>query len=112
LLVVHLFIIAYNLGHAFGVSTFASIITGILFILVGNIIPRLPQGSMQWPKLPEADIRKVSRFQGRFMMIIGFAFVLLSLLPDEYIVPAFFLLLTIFILVLIGGTIRYTRSSP
>jgi uncharacterized membrane protein len=109
LLAVHIFIIAYNIGYELVAATVATIIVGIEFILIGNLLPRLPQGSKQWPKMSESVRRKVSRFQGRTMIILGFAFLLLSLLPSGFIFPIFFLLLTTFIVTLIGSTIHYTR---
>lgn len=109
LLAVHAFIIAYNLGYEFSVATFATIVTGALFILLGNLVPRIPQGSMQWPVLPEPVLQKVSRFHGRFMVILGCIFLLLALLPSNYILPLFFLLFATFIITLIISTIRYVR---
>ncbi|WP_078544778.1 DUF1648 domain-containing protein [Litchfieldia alkalitelluris] len=109
ILSVHAFIIAYNLGYDFGVATFVTIVTGALFILLGNLVPRLPQGSMQWPVLPGPVLQKVSRFHGGFMVILGCLFLLLAFLPSNYILPLFFLLLASFIITIIISTIRYIR---
>jgi uncharacterized membrane protein len=111
LLAVHIFVIAYNLGYEVSVAVTATLIVGFVFILIGNLLPRLPQGSMQWPKLPEPTQRNFSRFLGRLMMIVGFVFVLLFLLPTSYIFPIFFSFLMIFIIILIGSTIRFMRSQ-
>lgn len=109
ILAVHLLIIAYNLGYELGVSALTMIMIGMIFILLGNLMPKLPQGSMNWPKLTEPRQRKVSRFQGRVMMIFGFIFLILSLLPSSYIFYVFFSLLAIFIIILITSTFRITR---
>jgi uncharacterized membrane protein len=111
LLAVHIFVIAYNLGYEISVAVTATLIAGFVFILIGNLLPRLPQGSMQWPKLPEPAQRKFSRFLGRLMMIVGFVFVLLFLLPTSYIFPVFFSFLMIFIIILIGSTIRFMSTQ-
>jgi uncharacterized membrane protein len=110
LLAVHLLIITYNLGYELSIAKFATIIIGILFIMLGNLVPRLTQGSMQWPKLPQAMERKAARFLGKFMFILGFGFLLISLLPSPYIFPAFFVLLSIFVITVAGSMLSYTRS--
>jgi len=110
LLAVHAFSIAHNLGHEIHVASFVSVLVGILFVLLGNLVPRMTQGSMQWPKLPEDIQRKASRFQGRFMMVIGFAFLLINLLPMDWMMPVFFLLIATFILAMFGSLMYYARS--
>jgi uncharacterized membrane protein len=111
MLALHIFIIAYNLGYEFGAYNVTSIIVGIIFIFVGNILPRLPQGSMQWPKLSEPVRRKVSRFQGRTMMIVGIIFLLLLLLPHSVTIPLFFSLMILTVLSLIVSTIYYSLQG-
>jgi uncharacterized membrane protein len=105
LLAVHVFIIAYNLGYEYGVATFATIMTGALFIMLGNLVPRLPQGSMKWPVLPGPVFQKLSRFHGQLMVILGCIFLLVAVLPSNSILPLFFLLLASFII----STFRYLR---
>lgn len=111
LFAVHSFIIAFNLGYKIHVGSFVTILVGILFILIGNLAPRIPQGTMQWPKLSDDNHRKASRFQGRAMMVSGFAFLLLAFLPMNWIMPAFFLLITACVAVIIGSFLYYSRSS-
>ncbi|CAH0121313.1 MULTISPECIES: DUF1648 domain-containing protein [unclassified Paenibacillus] len=110
LFAVHGFILAYNLGYELSAATFATVIVGILFLIVGNIIPRLPQGTMQWPKLPEGIRLRAFRFQGRLMVVMGIVFVLLGLLPGHYILPAFLVTIAFFALVTIGRWIGYART--
>lgn len=110
LLAVHVFTLVYNLGYEVSAGAFATVAVGLMFLLVGNIVPRVPQGSMQWPKLPEAAQRKAARFQGRLMMTAGAAFLLLVLLPKGWIFPAFFTVLGLFVAALIGSMTVYTRG--
>lgn len=107
--IVHAFIIAYNLGYEISAAMIATLTVGIVFLFMGNIVPRLPQGSFQYPKLPDEIQRKASRFQGRFMIVMGIGFLLLSMLPGESIFPVFFGLFTLFIIVTIGSLIHYSR---
>ncbi|ALS25502.1 hypothetical protein IJ21_00470 [Paenibacillus sp. 32O-W] len=110
LLAVHLFIVAYNLGYDLSAAHFAAVIVGILFILMGNMAPRLTQGPLQWPKLPKHIMRKAFRFQGRVMLVLGFAFILLAWLPQSYILPAFFGLIVLFILITGGSIMFFARA--
>lgn len=111
LLTVHLFIITYNLGYELSISMSVTLLVGVIYILLGNLIPRLPQGSMKWPKLTETAHRKASRFQGRFMMIIGIVMLFASFLPTSYILYAFFFLISSFIIGLISSSIHYSRTQ-
>ncbi|MNP18769.1 Immunity protein SdpI [compost metagenome] len=109
LFAVHCFTIAYNLGYKLSVAVFVTLIVGIVFVLMGNLMPRLRQSSRQYPKLPEHVQNKALRFQGRSMLIIGFIFLLLSLLPNSYIFPAFFIGLSLFLVTIISSVIYYSR---
>lgn len=109
LFTVHCFIIAYNLGVIIPVAAFATLITGIVFILMGNVLPRLRQSSGKYPKLPEHIHTKAARFQGRLMFILGFVFLLLALLPNSYIFPVFFILLSAFIIAIFSSFFYYSR---
>jgi uncharacterized membrane protein len=111
MLAIHIFLIAYNLGYDFGVYTVTSSVVGILFILIGNILPRLPQGSMQWPKLSDPVRGKVTRLQGRIMMIIGLIFLILLLFPEHLVIPMFFSLVALMIISLIASTIYYSAQE-
>lgn len=109
LLSVHAILLAYNLGYEVGITRFGTAIVGIVFLLLGNLLPRLPH-TKQWPKLTDDAQRKASRLQGRFMAGMGFVFILLALLPDKSLLPGFFIALVVFILVSIGITLRYMKQ--
>lgn len=108
LFAVHAFILSYNLGYAVSVAAFASVTVGGMFILIGNLVPRLPQSSYTWPKIPEQAQRKLARFQGRLMFVLGIGFMLLALLPQAFILPAFIGLLACFLFMTIRQWVRYT----
>lgn len=110
LLAVHLFTLAFNLGYDISVSIFATLAVGFVFLLIGNQLPRLPQGTWQWPKLTKEDARKYKLFMGRLMMIMGLIFLLLALLPVEYIVPGFFICLILFIVLTFGRMFSSIRA--
>jgi len=110
LLAIHCFTIAINLGYEIHVGSFVTVLVGILFIMLGNLAPRMPQGTMQWPKLPDDKQRKASRFQGRIMLASGFVFLLFALLPVNWIMPAFFLLISACVAIMIGSFLYYARS--
>lgn len=109
LLAVHLFTIAYNLGYPLQVAAVTTVIIGFVFLIMGNLMPRLPQSSLNWPKLPDDIQRKASRFIGRLMFVLGIVFVLLAALPGPAIFPAFCILLAVFIAVTLGAFVRYLR---
>lgn len=113
LFAVHIFTIQYNIGNlgdSVNVRLFALMIAGIVFILIGNQIPRFGMRQKQWPRLPEAVQGRFVRLQGRMMIAFGFAFLLQPLLPDTYMTPAFFVTLGLY-LAATFGTIFYFRRQ-
>jgi uncharacterized membrane protein len=110
LLAVHGSIIAFNLGYDIRASTIASFIVGGVFIVLGNLLPRLPQGSFQWPKLSDHKHRQIARFQGKLMVFSGLIFILLAFLPSAYSLPAFIAVLACFIAVTIVKFIAAVRN--
>jgi|GEM_PF-1156726 len=113
LLGMHLFTLAYNLGYEINPVKYGSVAVGLMFMLFGNLSPRLAQAGFLrvWPKLsPEAE-RAYGRFQGRLMVGAGFVFILLAPLPDKIHGPVFFALLMMFILTMYAALFRYRRKA-
>src|SRR5690625_404504 len=110
-LVVHGFLIAYNLGYQLSIAVFVMLLIGIVFVMIGNLIPRLPQGSYTWPKLEDSRYGRLLGFQGWLLMIFGFVFALLALLPNKFIFTLFFLLLGCFIVITMGKSVRVATSG-
>lgn len=110
LFTVYCFTIAFNLGYELKVSMFATVISGLLFIFVGNIIPRMPQGSLKWPKIPEEKQRKAASFQGRLMIMFGFVIVLLTFLPVNLIATTFLIVLATMIITLLASTFYFANQ--
>lgn len=110
LLAAHGSIIAFNLGYDISASTVASFIVGGVFIVLGNLLPRLPQGTFQWPKLPEVKHRQIARFQGKLMFFSGFIFILVAFLPKAYSLPVFITVLACFVVITIIKSIVAIRN--
>lgn len=111
LFVVHCFTIAYNLGYELQVTSFATVIAGMLFIVVGNFIPKMPPRKMKWPRIPEHNHRKAARFQGRFIFVCGIILLLLVLLPVEWIFPTFSIVLAIMLISLVISSLYFSRKA-
>ncbi len=110
LLLVHAFILAHNLGYVISASRAAVVIAGCLFILLGNVMPRLPRSQYKWPKLPEATERKAIRQVGRCMLAAGILLLPLVLLPQSYILPLFFLCISAFVIATLVIVFRYRQA--
>lgn len=110
LLAMHGSIIAFNLGYDISSSTVASFIVGGVFIVMGNLLPRLPQGTFQWPKLPDDKHRQLARFQGKLMFFSGFILILAAFLPKTYTLPVFIAVLACFLTVTIIKSIVAIRN--
>lgn len=111
LLAAHGSIIAFNLGYDIRSSAVASFIVGAVFIVLGNLLPRLPQGRYQWPKLPDHKQRQFARFQGKLMFFSGVIFIVLAFLPGSYSTPVFLAVLACFIAVTIVKAVTAVRNS-
>ncbi len=109
LLLVHLFIIAHNLGYALSAAVAACLLSGFIFIALGNTLPRLTQSSFNRPMLSPTAERRFSRLIGRLMIATGILFLLVALLPQSLIFPIFFVLLATFIILMLSILFRYSR---
>jgi len=110
ILAVHIYTIAYNLGHVISTSLFVLPAVGLLFILVGNVIPQAPQSTYRFPKLPDHVYPKYARRVGRLMVIIGFVLIVAALLPKPYLWIVFAASIAVFVIYSIGLMFRYSRT--
>lgn|SRR5690625_2679731 len=108
ILAAHGFIIAYNLDYHLSFAVFVTFVVGGTFVLIGNLLPRLPQGTYAWPKMEEFRHRHLARFAGRLMVGFGLLFIIVALLPGSYIFPVFFIILGCFIVIMVGKSIQTT----
>lgn len=113
LLGLHLFTLAYNLGYEISPVKFASVAVGLLFMLLGNLAPRLAMAGFtrKWPKLSPQVERAYGRFQGRLMIGAGFLFIVLALLPDKAHAMAFISLLVLFVLTTFASLFLFNRRA-
>lgn len=111
LLAVHLFTIAHNLGRELNASIFSTVAVGLLFVFIGNLVPRMAQtqATWKWPVLSDIAQRQYRRFVGRLMFAVGFVFILLALLPHALIFPVFLALLALFIAATFGSLYYFSR---
>jgi uncharacterized membrane protein len=111
LLAAHLFTLAYNLGHELNAVKFAAVAIGLVFVLIGNLVPRMGAVQNKWkgPKLPEKAHRRFAQFQGRLMFGAGFVFILLTPLPYAILSPVFFALLILYVLIHFGSMFYFSR---
>lgn len=111
LLATHGFIVAYNLDYQLSFAVFVTLVVGSTFVLIGNLLPSLPQGTYEWPKIEKTSHRQLTRFLGKLMVGFGLIFIIVALIPGSYIFPVFFVLLGCFIVITAGKSIRVIHSK-
>ncbi|WP_040978995.1 DUF1648 domain-containing protein [Oceanobacillus jeddahense] len=111
LLAAHGFMVAYNLDYPLNFAIFVTLTVGSTFVLIGNLVPRLPQGTYEWPKIEHNSRRQLMRFSGKLMVAFGLIFMILALIPGSYIFPVFFALLGAFIIITAGKSIHVVQSK-
>jgi uncharacterized membrane protein len=112
LLALHLFTLAYNLEYPINPSLFAALAVGILFIALGNLLPRMPQNRMRILRLPERAYARYARWQGRVMVAAGMLMLLSSVLPSTSRIPYVLTILGLFLIHAISSAVYYgTRQE-
>ncbi|MEK3883623.1 DUF1648 domain-containing protein [Paenibacillus sp. PL2-23] len=109
LLAIHGAILAFNLGYDISPFTVAAFAVGGVFLIIGNLLPRMPQGSTQWPRLSDASQRKFARFQGRLMVVTGFLLIVTAFLPKAYVPIIVLSLIACFALITIAALVGLSR---
>lgn len=87
LLGTNMLIIAISLGYDIDVGTFVMMAVGILFIIIGNYMPKFKQSffcgiKTPWALADEENWYKTHRMGGRLWMIGGFVFLIVPFLND------------------------------
>lgn len=111
LLAVHCFTLAYNLGYEVSARLFAPLFVGVIFIAVGNIMPRMPQGTLRVFRMGENAYRRFARHIGRFMVGAGFLVIIAALMPDPFGMYAMFAIIAAFVVYSVGKQIHFARSD-
>lgn len=96
-------IYSYNLGIKGNVSFYAGIITGLIFIIIGNYLPKARQNytigiKLPWTLANEENWNKTHRLAGVIWIIVGIILMLLSftgLISNEYILLSLILITVI-----------------
>jgi len=109
LLAVHLMTLAFNLGFEIRPSLFAPLAVGLVFIAVGNVMPRAPQGSMKLFRIKEENYPRYARFHGRFMVAAGFLMILSSLLPGMFSMYIMFAVIAALVVSVFASAAYYNR---
>lgn len=87
LLGTNMLIIAISLGYDIDAGTFVMMAVGILFIIIGNYMPKFKQSffcgiKTPWALADEENWYKTHRMGGRLWMIGGFVFLIVPFLND------------------------------
>lgn len=105
----NIFIIIYSLGYEFNVGYLAGPMVGIMFIILGNYMPKFKQSffcgiKTPWALADEENWYKTHRFGGKLWVIGGVLFMAFPFLPHSYL-PA-----VMIVLVLVLAFVPYLYS--
>ena len=110
LLAVHLAVLGINLGYDLSPSRFGPLALGIVFVLVGNVLPRTPQGPMRLFKMKDEQYARYARFSGRALVAAGFLLLLSAALPDRVGIYFALAVIAALIIAVIGSSIYVRRK--
>ncbi|MGE7998046.1 hypothetical protein ACQKOF_05115 [Lysinibacillus sp. NPDC093190] len=116
LLPVHGLVLAYGMGIPFNVDIIAPLVTGAVFIVIGNFIPRVRGnlGSSLAASVYDTDngieIRKSHLFMGRVYVASGFIMLVSTLVPGGASLPVFITLLLLTVIISIIGYYKLLRG--
>ena len=83
---------AIAMGKTMNLPLLLTLMIGILFLIMGNYMPKVKQNSMlglkiSWTLLNEENWNKTHRFAGKVWVIGGLVILLAILLPDTWLFP-------------------------
>ena len=83
---------AISMGKTMNIPLLIALMTGILFLILGNYMPKVKQNSMlglkiSWTLLNEENWNKTHRFTGKLWVAGGIIMLLTILLPDNWFFP-------------------------
>lgn len=104
LLLCNLILILFALGYQINVGGFMSICVGLMFIIMGNYMPKFKQAYFcgirtPWALADEENWRKTHRMGGKLWVIGGILFLFLSFVPETFILLLTLLILTLLCLI-------------
>ncbi|MBH0329136.1 membrane protein [Brevibacillus brevis] len=116
LLVIHSVIIAYGYGYMLNIGIFVTLILGILFVTIGNFMPRFRHNYLigirtPWSLASEEVWKNTHLLSSRVFFIGGILIMLTSFLPTtiHYILMLVIVLVTI--LISIGSSRYYYKKT-
>ncbi|MGM7635327.1 hypothetical protein [Bacillus sp. Hm123] len=114
LLVLHCAIIYIGLGNEVNILLLLPIIVGIIFVVTGNLLPRVQVKDTQKNALKQASYgiwHQVSRTVSYALFFWGLIMIFSILLPQNLILTSFFVILALTVVsAFFFSYIRYTRS--
>ncbi|MGE8005113.1 hypothetical protein [Lysinibacillus sp. NPDC093216] len=116
LLPVHGLVLAYGMGNPFNVDIIAPLVTGAVFIVIGNFIPRMRGniGSSLATSVYDTntgiEIRKSHLFMGRVYVAGGFIMLVSTLVPGGASLPVFITLLLLTVMISLIGYYKLLRG--
>ncbi|MFT9816630.1 hypothetical protein [Lysinibacillus sp. NPDC056185] len=116
LLPVHGLVLAYGMGNPFNVDIIAPLVTGAVFIVIGNFIPRMRGniGSSLATSVYDTntgiEIRKSQLFMGRVYVAGGFIMLVSTLVPGGASLPVFITLLLLTVMISLIGYYKLLRG--
>ena len=101
---------AIKSGMEFGIDVLTMILIGILFVVIGNYLPKCKQNAtigikVPWAYTSEENWNKTHRLGGKLWVVSGLILMLSALLPES--VKTLFLIGSIFVMVIVPAVYSY-----
>lgn len=109
-------IYGYELGWGLNVEMMAHLLLGIVFILVGNYLPKCRQNYTVGIKIPwtlhdEENWNRTHRLAGWLWMLGGFLFMILAFVGDGGMVPTLIITLVMVLVPVIYSFVYYVKHK-
>ena len=106
---------AAALGAKFDVATIAPVVTGLIFVIIGNYLPKCKQNytlgvKVAWTLESEENWNATHRFGGKVWVMGGVLIALCACLPRAVLFPVFLVLLTVLVFLPILYSYLYYRK--
>lgn len=91
-------------GKEFGIERAEIIIIGLMFVIIGNYLPKCKQNytigiKLPWTLSDEENWNKTHRFGGKLWVIGGVAVIIVAFLPTEIMVVVFLMIIVVMAIV-------------
>lgn len=83
---------AISLGKTMDIPMLLCLSMGVLFLIIGNYMPKVKQNStlgikISWTLVNEENWNRTHRFAGKLWVIGGVAILLMIFMPDKWVIP-------------------------